>query len=119
MYRTITVASAWGKPQTAREYLIELIDTYRDKRPNDRRYWQRYYTYRGLGHYYASCAKTEQNIRLASKYYHRSFVYYKRAAAVAEQIDFLLCTSGWQQKTADDLACLESGSLPKPLLCDR
>lgn len=119
LYHLITIAAACGKPQIAREYLFELIENYRENRKNDKRYWQRYYTYRGLGHYYASCAKIEKSTRLASKYLHRSYVYYKRAMVVAEQIDYLLCISGWQQKVEDDLTSLESASLPKPILCDR
>lgn len=119
LYHLVTIAAACGKPQIAREYLIELIENYRENRKNDKRYWQRYYTYRGLGHYYASYAKIEQSARLASKYFHRSYVYYKRAMVVAEQIDYLLCIGGWQQKVDNDLTSLESASFPKPILCDR
>lgn len=119
LYHLITIAAAWGRPEIAREYLIELIEQYRENRKNDKRYWQRYYTYRGLGHYYAAYAKIEQNTRLRSKYFHRSSLYYKRAMLVAKQIDDLLCISGWQQKVEDDLASLEGGRLPKPVLCER
>lgn len=119
LYYLITIAAAWGKPQIAREHFVELIENYRKNRKNDKRYWQRYYTYRGLGHFYASYAKIEQNTRLATKYFHRSFVYYKRAMVVAEQIDNLLCCSGWQQKVDDDFASLKGVSLLKPVLCDR
>lgn len=119
LYRLITIAAAWGKPQIAREYFIELIEFHRKNRISDKSYWQRYYTYRGMGHYYASYSKIEEDIWIAKKYYHRSFMYYRRAMIVAEQIDHLLCITGWQQKVADDIASLESANLPKPILCDR
>lgn len=119
LYFLITIAAAWGRPQKAREYLIELIEEYRAKRKNDKRYWQRYYLYRGLGHFYASYSKTGQDKKLASKYKSRSFLYYNHAMDVAGQIDYLLCISGWQQKVQDDLKSLKSDRLPKPFLCDR
>lgn len=119
LYHLVTIASACGMPQIARGYLIELMQNFRDNRKKDKRYWQRYYTYRGLGHYYASCSKSEESPQLASDYSHRSNVYYRRALAVAEQIDDLLCTDGWRQKVNDDLKSLESSEFPKPILCDR
>lgn len=119
LYRLITIAAAWGKPQIAREYLIDLIENYREERTSGKRYWQRYYTYRCLGHFNASLAKAKQNTRLFSKFFHRSIMYYKRAMDVAKQIDHLLCTSGWQQKVENDISSLENGNLPKPILCDR
>ena len=119
LYRLITILAAWGKPQIAREYLVELIEDYRKNRKKDKRYWQRYYTYRGLGHFYACCAKTEKNTKYVLKYFQRSLVCYKHARIVAEQIDYLLCTEGWQQKVDEDIASLERHDLPKPILCER